>query len=183
MADVQPASNGYGQSQRGFGLEDSIGFQIRHTHRLMQRYLQMQIEPHGIALGTWYFLRVLWVKDGLTQRELSQAVGTMEPTTLVAIKAMMANGLVERRRNARDGRKINIYLTKKGKALEETWQPKAMEVNALATQGISDEEEHMLLDLLGRIQANLSRHIAVETDGPGEASSRQTGQGGAAFSG
>lgn len=146
----------------GSDLHDSIGFQIRHTHRLLQRYLQMQIEPHGITLGMWYFLRVLWVEDGLTQSELSQKVGTMEPTTLVAIKAMVASGLVERRRNSKDGRKLNIFLTKKGKSLREEWIPKAMQVNAVATRGFSEDDRKQLSVYLGKIYANIASQIDDE---------------------
>ena len=35
---------------------DSVGYQIRATHRALQRFLQFKIEPHGIAFGMWYFL-------------------------------------------------------------------------------------------------------------------------------
>ena len=50
---------------------ESVGYQVRTTHRALQRFLQFKIEPHGITLGMWYFLRALWHEDGLTQRELS----------------------------------------------------------------------------------------------------------------
>lgn len=80
-----------GDPEQDLAMEDSVGFQIRDAHRLMQRYLQSQIEPHGLSLGMWYFLRALWFEDGLTQSELSRKVGTMEPTTLAAIKAMIVD--------------------------------------------------------------------------------------------
>ena len=38
-------------------LERSVGYQVRMTHRALQRYLQIKIKPHGVTLGTWYFLR------------------------------------------------------------------------------------------------------------------------------
>ncbi|ASY46667.1 hypothetical protein CJD35_19390 (plasmid) [Sphingobium xenophagum] len=50
-------------------------------------------------------------QDGLTQKELSDLVGTMEPTTLSAIASMEQRGIVARVRNAADKRKINIFLT------------------------------------------------------------------------
>ena len=92
----------------------SLGYQVRLTHRLIQKYLQQRIEPYGVSLGMWYFLRALWNEDGLTQKQLSLIVGTMEPTTLSAIKAMEQNGLVNRSRNSEDKRKINIFLTERG---------------------------------------------------------------------
>src|ERR671912_2557274 len=71
-----------------FPLEASIGYQLRATNRLIQRLLQSRIAPYGVTLGMWYFLRALWEEDGLTQSELSQRVGTMDPTTLSAIAGM-----------------------------------------------------------------------------------------------
>ena len=73
-------------------LEKSVGYQVRMTHRALQRYLQVKIGPHGVTLGMWYFLRILWREDGLTQRELSYRIGTREPTTLIAILADAAPG-------------------------------------------------------------------------------------------
>ena len=85
---------------------ESVGYQVRATHRALQRFLQFKIEPHGITPGMWYFLRALWHEDGLTQRELSVRVGTMEPTTLSAILIMEKKGLVRRVRDASDRRKL-----------------------------------------------------------------------------
>src|SRR3974390_596654 len=90
-------------------FSESVGYQIRATHRALQRFLQLKIEPRGITLGTWYFLRALWKEDGLTQRELSRRVGTMEPTTLNAILVMKKAGFVRRVRNKKDRRKSHVF--------------------------------------------------------------------------
>ena len=133
-------------------LDTSIGYQIRLTHRLVQRALQARVERHGVTLGMWYYLRVLWDQDGLTQRELSRLIGTMEPTTLSAIAAMEKQGLVRRERNAADRRKINVFLTKKGRDLEPVLLPSAIEVVGLATRGLSEQERLMLLRFLWSMQ-------------------------------
>ena len=144
-------------------LERSVGYQLRLTHRLMQRSLQARIAPHGVTLGMWYFLRALWDQEGLTQRELSDRIGTMEPTTMSAILAMEAGGLVQRVRNATDRRKINVFLTPKGRALETVMMPVAREVVDGAVAGLSAREIDLLLSLLGAVQDNLE---PGETDPP-----------------
>lgn len=136
-------------------LETSIGYQIRVTHRLIQRAIQARIEPHGVTLGMWYFLRVLWDGDGITQSELSQRVGTMEPTTLSAIRDMVGAGYVRRVRNAGDRRKINIYLTQDGRALQARLLPLARAVLDEAGRGLTEREVTMLLGVLSCIQRNL----------------------------
>ena len=100
-----------------FPLEASVGYQVRMVYRAMQRLLQSRIEPHGVTLGMWYYLRALWSEDGLTQSELSRRIGTMEPTTRGAIQAMERSTLVKRVRSKDDRRKVHIRLPKKGRDL------------------------------------------------------------------
>ena len=149
-------------------FDRSVGYQIRMTHRLLQRYLQQQIEPHGVTPGMWYFLRALWHQDGLTQSELSDIVGTMEPTTLTAIRSMERKGLVKRVRSDLDKRKINIHLTPHGLALRDSLLPLARQVVDNAVEGFSERETSALLQYLAVIQANLRGRISDQsaaTDG------------------
>ena len=96
----------------------SLGYLVRDTFRAFTRELEARIESEGVSIGQWYFLRALWEQDGLTQRELSRRVGMMEPTTVTAVNAMEARGLVRRVRDARDRRKVKVVLTPRGRRLE-----------------------------------------------------------------
>ena len=138
-----------------FPLEASVGYQLRATNRLIQRLLQSRIAPYGVTLGMWYFLRALWEEDGLTQRELSQRVGTMEPTTLSAIAGMEREGLVTRKRNEQDRRKINILLTQRGRELADELVTLAKGVVETAVEGFSLREVDLLLALLSEMQRNI----------------------------
>jgi MarR family transcriptional regulator, organic hydroperoxide resistance regulator len=143
-----------------FPFSESVGYQIRATHRALQRFLQLKIEPHGITLGMWYFLRALWHEDGLTQRELSRRVGTMEPTTLSAILIMEKKALVRRVRNKVDRRKWHIYLTTKGHALKAKLIPLARDVVDIAVQNLSQREVKRLLEGLALVQKSLNATLA-----------------------
>ena len=134
----------------------SVGYQLRMANRAMQRYLQARIEPHGVTLGMWYFLRALWQEDGLTQRELSQRIGTMEPTTLTALAAMERSGLVTRERDPQDRRKLSVRLTAHGQALRSRLLPYAREVVEQATHGMSVAERAQFLRSLALVQSNLA---------------------------
>lgn len=139
-----------------FPLAASVGYQIRATHRLLQRRLQARIAPHGITLGMWYFLRALWEEDGLTQSELSRRVGTMEPTTLTAIQAMQRKGLVKRIRSKQDRRKLAVCLTPKAQELKQQLLPLARKVVEQATDTLAAAQVRQLLLLLDAIQTNLA---------------------------
>lgn len=160
IAPATPERRGAGAAVAELPFDESIGYQIRTTHRAMQRLLQSRIEPHGITLGMWYFLRALWHEDGLTQRELSNRAGTMEPTTLSAILIMEKKGLVRRLRNRDDRRKWHIHLTPKGRALKSKLLPLAREVVDTAVQNLSRSEVAQLLKALAEVQNSVHATLA-----------------------
>jgi MarR family transcriptional regulator, organic hydroperoxide resistance regulator len=116
---------------------DRLAHLVKDATRALVRALQERLDLHGIAWGHWTFLRILWVHDGLTQRELSLEAGVMEPTTLTAVRAMQAAGLIERRQLPGNKKNVHIYLTAQGRALETVLVPLALDVNRLAVQGVS----------------------------------------------
>jgi MarR family transcriptional regulator, organic hydroperoxide resistance regulator len=138
-------------------LNASLGYQIRVTHRALQNPLKATISPFGVSLGMWYFLRVLWEEDGLTRRELSNRVGTMEPTTLTALRSMEKKNLIIRKRNAFDGRKINVFLSDKGRNLRDVLLPKANRILERAVRGFSEKDREMLHRALVQVRENLGR--------------------------
>lgn len=138
-----------------FSLETSAGYLLRMTHRSFARAMQREISPRGVTIGMWYFLRILWEEDGLTQRELSQRIEMMEPTTATALRNMEERNLVRRVRNATDKRKVNIYLTDEGRALRETLLPYAKAVNDTALAGVSEADVDCFRRVLGQMRINL----------------------------
>ncbi|QJE72170.1 winged helix-turn-helix transcriptional regulator [Aerophototrophica crusticola] len=143
-----------GQATSG-EVEAGLGQVLRDAHRAMSRALQSRIALHGVSMGQWFFLRALWEQDGLTQRELSQRVGMMEPTTVTAINSMERRGLVTRVRNPHDRRKVNIFLTPKGKDLRGVLLPCSAEVARAAVAGMPEDQMAQLMAILARIIGNL----------------------------
>lgn len=136
--------------------QDSVGHQVRWAHRALQRELEERLKPFGISSGMWHFLRALWEEDGLSQRELSERVGTSEPTTVSALHAMEKRGLALRVPNSEDRRKSNIFLTRPAKELRDILLREAREVNRTATAGIAAAEIENLMTTLGKVRANLA---------------------------
>jgi MarR family transcriptional regulator, organic hydroperoxide resistance regulator len=149
-----------GQREFAYPLEFSVGYLLRATYRCFAQDLQRYLGPYDIPMGMWYFLRALWQEDGLTQRELSQRVGSMEPTTVEQLRNMERRGFVERRRSAEDRRKIHVYLTAEGRALRGKLLPHAAEVNNVALQGLSEGEIGFLRLVLSRMKENLDARQA-----------------------
>lgn len=140
---------------------DRIAHLVRDAGRLFGRSLKERLGEHDISFGHWSFLRILWVCEGLTQRELSEEAGVMEPTTYTALNAMEKNGLIERRHLPGNRRKVHVYLTDKGRELKQVLVPLAEECNHIALDGIAPEDVETMRRVLLRIIDNLATEYAT----------------------
>jgi DNA-binding MarR family transcriptional regulator len=122
------------------------------------RSLSRRLAGHGVSFGHWTFLRILWERDGLTQRELSDEAGVMEPSTFAAIRAMERLGYVKRRRLPDNRKNVYVHLTAKGRALRAKLVPLARQVNVIGLRGLSARERetvrHALLAIIDNLAAD-----------------------------
>lgn len=146
-----------GAARVEFPLAESSGFLVRDANRAFQRLLERRIAPYGVARGQWYFLRVLWAEDGLSQRELSARVGTMEPTTVIALRSMEKSGLVRRVRSRDDKRRAQVWLMPKAQRLRDDLLKVARRITDAAEDGITREELALFRGVLRRMTVNLDR--------------------------
>ena len=119
---------------------DRLAHLVKDAARAFLRSLQARLAEHDVQLGHWAFLRILWERDGLTQRELSIEAGLMEPTTLVALRAMESLGYLTRERRGENRKNMYVVLTPFGKRLKQVLVPLAEEVNAIAVAGLDAAE-------------------------------------------
>ena len=141
---------------------DRLAHLVKDATRAFVRALQMRLAAHKVSFGHWTFLRILWEGDGLTQRELSEQAGVMEPTTFSALKAMERLGYIRRRRGD-DGKKVHVFLTPKGRALKRSLVPLAERVNNIAVRGARAADIAATRAVLLAIIENLARdELAVD---------------------
>lgn len=136
-----------------FRPDDSVGYLLRMTSRAFTRAFQERIEQEGITIGMWYYLRALWEQDGLTQSELSQKVGTMDPSTGSALNKMERLGLIYRSNDTSDRRKRYIYLTEKAKKNREVFLRHAVELQDVVERILTRKEELQLRKTLTKLRA------------------------------
>jgi len=156
--------------------DDRLAHLVKDAMRAFHRSLQMRLAAHRIPLGYWTFLRVLWERDGITQRELAAEAGVSEPAALAALRAMVATGHLTRSR--RNGNRKNIYvaLTPSGKALKRRLVPLAESVNAVATRGVAAADVAATRRCLLAVLDNLARDeaaLAAENGMPAVRSARR----------
>lgn len=140
----------------------SVGYLIRDIHRALVNRLIRELQRHHVTLGMWFFLRALWNRDGLTQRELARHVRMTEPTAVVALKGMERRGLIARVADPDDRRKAYIYLTAKGRALRANIMPFIVKQNEELLRGLPPASRTDFVRLLQRMHEHVSQIVASE---------------------
>jgi MarR family transcriptional regulator, organic hydroperoxide resistance regulator len=147
---------------------DRLAHLVKDATRAFVRALQLRLAAEGVSFGHWTFLRVLWERDGITQRQLSDEAGVMEPTTYAAVTAMERLGYVRRARRPGNRKNVYVTLTPRGRALKRRLVPLAEDVNRIGTAGIAPARiattRAALLAIIANLAADEAR--AEMSDGP-----------------
>ena len=111
---------------------------------------------HGVYEGQQFVLRRLWREDGLTPGQVARQLGLATPTVTRAATRMEAAGLLRREPHPTDGRLVRLWLTARGRELEQVIGPEMHALTERTLAGFSDAERAELVTALQRMARNLS---------------------------
>lgn len=132
----------------------SIGKLISVIHRYGHSYFDSVFADINIGHGPRNFLAALFCREGMTQEELSESLMMDKTTTARAIRKLVDEGYVVRRRDEKDRRYYHLYLTDKAKMLApRIWEARARWAEVLS-RGFSEEEKEMIYNLFNRLAEN-----------------------------
>ncbi|WP_429550913.1 MarR family winged helix-turn-helix transcriptional regulator [Paraburkholderia sp. MM5477-R1] len=141
--------------------DERIAHLVKDAYRGLSKALQIRLKERDVMYGHWTFLRILWQTDGITQRQLSEQAGVMEPTTFSALQSMEKLGYVTRKKMPDNRKQVRVFLTPKGAALRAVLVPAAEEVNDIALADIPAKDVTLLRKTLVAIIENLARAEAA----------------------
>lgn len=149
-----------GSDNSALPLDESMGYLVRRTFRGMTDVLEDKLAEHNLSSSMWYFLRLLWERDGVPQRDLSQELGLTPATTVAAMDNLERRGLIRRSRDAEDRRVVNIYLTPAGELLGREILPYAEEVNDIILRELDSAQVETLRALLQAVNRSVNRYLS-----------------------
>lgn len=94
-------------------------------------------------------------RDGRTQLDLVKATHLKAPTISVALQKMEKDGYVTRRPDEYDLRATRVFLTEKGKSIDDKIKKRIADEENHAIHGLSDFEKETLTRILTKIRNNL----------------------------
>src|SRR5215470_15434847 len=128
---------------------------LTSVSRAVKAHLESRLQAHGVHAGQQFILESLWREDGQTPGELAQRIGVETPTVTRAAQRMEAAGLVRRVPDTEDARLVRVYLTERGREVQEFLPTLLRAATDDVLAGLTQEERAELVRLLKRVQQNL----------------------------
>ncbi len=110
---------------------------------------------HKISAEEWAVLLMLWQEDGRLPSAIAELTFRDRTTVTRLLDGMEKKEMIRRQADPRDRRKMRVFLTETGRALEAILKPIAQELIAQAQQNLSVEEVAQLTLLLRKMTQNL----------------------------
>lgn len=131
---------------------------ISRIHENANRVIIDELAFHGmegLVPSHGDILSCLFRNDGVPMSELARKIGRKKNTVTVLVEKLETFGYVTRVTDREDSRISLVYLTAKGKSIENRFAAISDKLIAAIYKGISGEEKIMLLDILERMEGNL----------------------------
>ncbi len=100
-------------------LENQLCFALYASSRLVTRLYAPLLEQHNLTYPQYVILLILWQKEGVTVGEIGAQAILNSNTLTPILKRMEALSLIFRQRDEDDERKMCVYLTAKGRQLQQ----------------------------------------------------------------
>jgi DNA-binding MarR family transcriptional regulator len=137
-------------------LNRQLGFLLKDTSRRYARRFEERAQALSLTLPQCRALLHLENNEGVSQKRLSELT-ELDPMTLVRIlDRMEADGWVQRRFDPADRRAHTLWITPRAKPVLEHIAHLIAETRAETLHGLANEERSKLIELLGRVHANLA---------------------------
>ena len=92
---------------------------VREVNRLHFTKFHQALSEFGLGKGQPPILKYLSLNDGCTQSEIAKREHVTAATTTVMLQTMEKNGLIERKNDENDLRIMRVYITDKGREIQE----------------------------------------------------------------
>lgn len=136
-------------------LNRRFGFLLHDVSRLWRRRFDHRAEELGLTRAQWTVLAHLYRSQGANQATLADRLDVTQITLARLVDRLEGAGWVERRPHPDDRRAKCLYLTDKAEGHLDRMRALADEVQNEALDGLGDQQQALLIELLLRVKDNL----------------------------
>lgn len=129
-------------------LVQCINYLLTTAQHAVFQYLNLKLSAYDITPSQYGVLSCLWQREFATSKQISEILCLELSTISGVLDRMQKKNLVDRIVNKDDRREVRIYVTQKGKLLQEPIQKIIEEVNQEVLSGFSENEISNLKEML-----------------------------------
>ena len=119
--------------------------------------------------GEAFLLMYLWKKqDAATPGELGKAMKTSSARVAAALNNLERKGMIVRKSEEKDRRKIRVELTEKGEEQARQWQQIPMRMTSQLMEQLGEEDAKQMLHILKRINEIMPQIDCCDSVNEGE---------------
>ena len=123
------------------------------------RRLQKKFNTAGlsITIEQWSVLYQLWKQDGISQQEISDVLGRDKTTIARVISIMERDKMITRSTNKKDNRGKLIYLTTKGRSIQQKAVAVSGQLYMKAIEGLKEPQMKLAMRIMTAMTSNISK--------------------------
>ena len=129
-------------------LTQCINYLLTTAQHAVFQYLNLKLLEYDITPSQYGVLSCLWQKEYATSKQISEILCLELSTISGVLDRMQKKNLVDKVVNKDDRREVRIYVTQKGKLLQEPIQRIIEEVNKEVLKGFDEKEISNLKEML-----------------------------------
>lgn len=129
-------------------LTQCINYLLTTAQHAVFQYLNLKLLEYDITPSQYGVLSCLWEKEYATSKQISEILCLELSTISGVLDRMQKKNLVDKVVNKDDRREVRIYVTQKGKLLQEPIQRIIEEVNQEVLKGFDEKEISNLKEML-----------------------------------
>ena len=139
-------------------IDSQLCFSLYSTSLAMTQFYKGLLEPLGLTYSQYIVLLVLWEQDGVTLTYIADKLDQQPGALTPVLKRIEALGLLQRNRNPENERELQVFLTRKGKAM----RAKAVNINQCVADacGLKESELSDLRTNINDLRRQLKNHLA-----------------------
>lgn len=133
----------------GEPITNYLAYLLAQANRQMSTLLERALAEEGVQIEHWRILEVLSDEQGRSMGELAELVLMNHPALTKTVDRMVSRGLVHRRADPTDSRRVLVYITDHGLELMARLRERVDQHHDEVTAAVGTRKAEQLKKLLG----------------------------------
>lgn len=138
-------------------MQERFTLKIGRIRRAFRAHFEVRAASLDITAPQYHVLARLWENDGILTSAIARDINVAGSTLTGVLDRLEGKGLIRREAAAKDRRVVEIWLTDKGREIQEPLLEIVNQINQIALKGFSTQEKQQFLQALDKVGDNLEQ--------------------------